>query len=140
LTRLLAIADRELGDRDLRHTLKIDLEIPANEISPSIFPQIERLQPTGMGNPSALFITRNVQLSEMSLMGKEGTHIRFKIDHCNIPQAVAFNQAKWFNVWKENHPRFDLAFSIEVNRYFDRETQQINVRDMKLSEELEPQA
>ena len=134
MERLASIADRELGDQELRQTLKADIEIAIEKITPSIYQDLEKLQPTGMGNPSALFVVRDAKISDMKLMGKEGTHIRCMIEGCSIQQAVAFNQAKWFDVWREIKPRFDLLFSIEVNRYFEKETQQISIRDMKVSE------
>ena len=70
----------------------------------------------------------------MKIMGKEGTHLRGVIDGSVINQAVAFNQAKWYEVWRESKTRFDILFTIEINRYFDKETQQINIRDMLPSE------
>lgn len=132
--RLNAIADRELGCQELRQVIKADCEIPVTEITPGIYRDLELLQPTGMNNPSASFMSRNVRFMDMKVMGKEGTHLRGTIDGSMINQAVAFNQAQWFDVWKETNTRFDILYSIEINRYFEKETQQINIREMRLAE------
>ncbi len=131
--KLSEIADRQLGAQELKQMIKVDCEVPVDEITPGIYRDLESLQPTGMSNPSAAFIARNVKFSEMKMMGKELTHLRCIIEGSPINQAVAFNQAQWFNVWKENKTRFDIVYSIEINRYFEKETQQINIRDMRPS-------
>lgn len=131
--RLKGIAARELSGIELRPVLKADLELDVASIKPNIYQELEKLQPTGMGNPSVLFISRGVEVDGMKLMGKEGTHIGFTIRGCKINRAVAFNQAQWFEVWQQERPKFDIAYSIEVNRYFDMETLQLNIRDMKIS-------
>jgi len=132
--RLKAIAARELSGIELRPVLKADIDLDIASIKPNIYSQLDLLQPTGMGNPSALLISRGVEIDGMKLMGKEGTHISFSIRGCKINRAVAFNQAQWYEVWQQEKPRFDIAYSIEVNRYFDTETLQLNIRDMKRSE------
>jgi len=135
MERITDIADRVLGEQELRQMIKVDCEVPVEEITPGIYKDLEKLQPTGMCNPSALFIARGIRFSEMRVMGRDGTHLRGSISGCLINQAVAFNQSDWFEVWKQRNPKFDILYSIEVNRYFEKETQQINIRDMRLSEE-----
>ena len=128
--RLTSIANQKIGELDLKPVLKADAELSLAELNPMVYQQLEQLQPTGMGNPSAQFIARGVRFLEMRVMGKESNHLRGTLDGSLINQAVAFNQAQWYEVWKESKPLFDILFTIEVNRYFDKETQQINIRDM----------
>ena len=132
--RLTMIADEKLGDQDLKPVLKADAELSLDELTPTVYQQLEQLQPTGMGNPSAQFIVRGVRFLDMRVIGKEGTHLKGTIDGSLINQAVAFNQAHWYELWRETKTCFDILFGIEVNRYFDKETQQINIRDMHPSE------
>jgi single-stranded-DNA-specific exonuclease len=133
IQRLTQIADRELDGLELRPTLKIDIDLALEEMTPRIYPELEKLQPTGMGNPAAVLGLKNVEISDVQLMGKERTHLRFTIPHSLVYQAVAFNQAQWYNEWLFKRPRFDLAFSIDINSYNGKETQQIQVKDMKPS-------
>lgn len=134
IQKLSEIADRQLGQQELMQMVKVDCEVPVSEITPGIYTDLESLQPTGMSNPSAAFIARNVKFSDMKMMGKELTHLRGVIEGSPINQAVAFNQAQWYNVWKDTKSRFDIVYSIEINRYFEKETQQINIRDMRPSQ------
>lgn len=131
--RLSEIAERELDGLDLRPKIRADMEIEINKLKPGYYSELEKLQPTGMGNPAPVFVSRGVEVDGMRLMGKEDNHISFYLRNSAINRAVAFNQAKWYEVWREEKPRFDIAYTIDINHYMDKETQQINVRDMKIS-------
>lgn len=131
--RMTAIAGRELDGLDLRPEIRADLEIEIGKINPGYYSELEKLQPTGMGNPMPVFVSRGVEVDGMRIMGKEGTHISFYIRNSLINRAVAFNQAHWYEKFVEEKPRFDIAYTIDVNHYNGQDTQQINVRDMKIS-------
>lgn len=133
LLKLISIADRELDGIDLRPTLKIDIELLLEEVTPRIYPELEKLQPTGMGNPAALLALKNVDLADVQLIGKEKNHLRFKVLGSQVDQAIAFNQSHWYETWLLRRTKFDLAFSIEINSFNGKETQQLQVKDMKPS-------
>lgn len=130
---LESIALRELEGMDLRPVVRADLEIEINKVKPVFYAELEKLQPTGMGNPTPVFISRAVEVDGMRLMGKDGNHIGFNIRNSPISRAVAFNQAHWMETWLDEKPRFDIAYTIDINHYMGKDTQQINIRDMKIS-------
>jgi single-stranded-DNA-specific exonuclease len=134
--RMTGIAIRELDGLDLRPEIRADLEIDIGKLNPGYYSELEKLQPTGMGNPTPVFVSRGVEVDGMRMMGKEGTHISFYVRNSLISRAVAFNQARWYDKWAEERPRFDIAYNIDINHYNGQDTQQINVRDMKLSGSL----
>lgn len=132
-TRLAEIATRELKGQDLRPVLKADLEIDISHIKKGYYEMLDQLQPTGMGNPAPVFISRGVKVDRMQVIGKEGAHISFYVQGAEINRAIAFNQAHWYQTWYESRPRFDILYSIDVNHYNGMDTQQLNIRDMKTS-------
>ena len=131
--RLKEIATRKLEGLDLRPMVKADLEIDISKVKPGFYVDLEKLQPTGMNNPTPVFLSRGVEVDSMRLMGKEGNHISFNVRGSAINRAVAFNQAHWYEIWYEEKPRFDIAYTIDVNHYMNVDSQQLNVRDMKIS-------
>lgn len=135
VSRLREITDRELSGQDLIPALHADLELDIYALTPLIYKHLEELQPTGMGNPSVTFISRGVAIEKMGKMGEDGKHLNFSIAGCKIGRAVAFNQGDWFETWFKEKPRFDIAYSIELNRYYENVTQQLNIRDMRPSQE-----
>jgi single-stranded-DNA-specific exonuclease len=128
MTRLQAIADEELRGRDLRKTYKADMEIPIQRIKEIRLADLERLQPTGMENPDAVFISRDVSLRNARAIGADKKHLKFTCVAGNyLMDAVAWRQADWLSEMPGN---FDLLYMIEENEYMGSRTLQLNVRDM----------
>lgn len=128
LERLSQIATRELGGKDLRKTIKADLEIPISDVRNIPLRELEKLQPTGMGNPDAVFVSRNVEIIRPRLIGAEKQHLKFTCQAGDyLLDAVAWRQSDWS---RSLPGKFDLVYVIEENEYMGSRTLQINVRDM----------
>jgi len=126
--RLMAIADRELGERDLQPVLRVDLEIRLKELNQILPRTLERLQPTGQGNPEVVFASRGVQVVQARQMG-DGKHLRLTVqqDGLRFP-CVAFRQGHLYDSLPEV---VDIAYNFEENHYNGNVTLQLNVRDIK---------
>jgi single-stranded-DNA-specific exonuclease len=132
LERLNQIANRELDGKDLRKTVKADMEIPISEVRNISLKDLDKLQPTGMQNPDAVFVSRKVEISKPRAIGAEKIHLKFSCQAGDyLIDAVAWRQADWLRMLPG---KFDLAYSIEENDYMGNRTMQINIRDMHPSE------
>lgn len=130
--RLGEIARRELADQDLRPMLRADLEIPLALMRPSYLEEIELLQPTGMGNSDAVFVSRNLQVVSARTVGAEGLHLRLTVKDGGVTyNAIAFRQGHWAG---HLPPYIDLMYNYEINVYNGQKTMQLNVIDLKPSE------
>lgn len=128
LERLNLIAARELAGKDLRKTIKADLEIPIAGVRNISLRELDKLQPTGMGNPDAVFVSRNVDIVRPRLIGAEKNHLKFNCQAGDyLLDAVAWRQAEWSRALPG---KFDLIYTIEENEYMGTRTLQINVKDM----------
>lgn len=131
IERLQAIADKELGDKELLKTYKADLEIPIEKVREIPMTTLDRLQPTGMGNPDAVFVSRNVMIKNARSIGAEKKHLKFTCLAGNyLLDAVAWRQADWLPLLPGT---FDLMYVIEENSYMGSRTMQLNIRDMRPS-------
>jgi single-stranded-DNA-specific exonuclease len=127
--RLLSIAMGQLGDLDLRPKLKADMEIPLSELKPEILEYIERLEPTGHGNPKARFISRNLIVTRHKQVGKDGSHLKLTVTDKSITyDAIAFRQGEWA---RDMPSRVDLLYTFEKNEWQGNVSLQLNVRDLK---------
>jgi single-stranded-DNA-specific exonuclease len=130
--RLGEIARRELADQDLRPMLRADLEIPLALMRPSYLEEIELLQPTGMANPDAVFVSRNLQVINARTVGSEGLHLRLTVKDGGVTyNAIAFRQGHWAGHLPAN---IDLMYNYEINVYNGQKSMQLNVLDLKPSE------
>jgi single-stranded-DNA-specific exonuclease len=127
--RLKTITHRELASLDLRPTLKADAQVSLAELRPELLNELARLQPTGNGNPPALFITRETKVVRSKVVGKDNAHLKLTITDGHIYfDAIAFRQGHWQD---KLPPVIDLIYTFEINMYNGHATLQLNVRDLK---------
>ncbi|MCC6148149.1 MAG: single-stranded-DNA-specific exonuclease RecJ [Anaerolineaceae bacterium] len=127
--QLLEIAALELGGKSLRPVLQADMEIGFQDLHPRVLEYLDALEPAGWGNPETVFVSRNVKVISHRGMGNEGRHLRLTLRSGEIVyDAVAFRQGFWAG---QLPPEIDIMYSFEKNCYRGRESLQLNVRDIK---------
>jgi single-stranded-DNA-specific exonuclease len=127
--RMTEIARRELSDRDLCPVLNADMEISLQDLQPQILNYIDMLEPTGLGNPGVLFVTRGLKVLRYKVVGKEGHHLRMTLSDGRVTyDAIAFRQSQWAEHMPE---KIDILYAFEQNNYQGRVSLQLNVRDIK---------
>ncbi len=129
LERLKTIAASQLTDLELRPTLKADMEVKLWQLKPELLRYLDLLQPTGIGNPQAAFVSRNLRVLRSKTVGSEKTHLKLTVSDERITfDAIAFRHG----YWQEQMPsRVDLLFNFEMNEYNGQRSLQLNVRDLK---------
>jgi single-stranded-DNA-specific exonuclease len=133
MNSLNAIAERELAQRELRPVLHADLELALRDLRPELLTDLDQLEPTGLGNRSAYFISRNLQIKRVILMGSEKQHLKLVVSDGRITyDAVAFRMG---HLAERLPGRIDLLYAFERNFYNGRVTLQLMVRDIKPSTE-----
>ncbi|MCJ7695870.1 MAG: single-stranded-DNA-specific exonuclease RecJ [Anaerolineaceae bacterium] len=138
ITRLNKIASEQLEGLELAAELFIDREIKLEALHPKYIPGIlddlHQLQPTGRGNPDALFCSYNCKVKRSRQIGSDSTHLKMSLKAGEHEfEAIAFRQGHWHNNMPE---KIDIAYSFEINEYRGRQTLQLNIKDMKPSREI----
>lgn len=129
MRRLNEIAERELMDRDLRPALRADMEIPLKDLRPDFLHDLDMLQPTGAGNPEAMFVSRGLQVLRAKTVGADAKHLKLAVTDGRITfDAIAFRQGQWAEAMPK---RIDLLYQFEKNVFNGRESLQLNVKDIK---------
>ncbi|MFZ6031531.1 MAG: single-stranded-DNA-specific exonuclease RecJ [Chloroflexota bacterium] len=131
IARLQAIAARQLGGMALRPSLAADLDLPLKDLRPELLEWLERLQPTGYGNPQAYFVSRGVRVDNARSVGRDSSHLKLTVSDGGIYfDAIAFRQGHWLG---QLPTRVDLLYAFETNEFNGRTSLQLNVRDIKAS-------
>jgi single-stranded-DNA-specific exonuclease len=129
IDRLQATALEQLADLDLRPTLTADAELPLSELKPEILRDLNRLQPTGNGNPQPAFVSRDLKVLRSRTVGKDNSHLKLTVTDGRITyDAIAFRQGHWQD---QMPPLIDLMYYFEINEFNGRTNLQLNVRDIK---------
>jgi len=130
VSRLKDIAKEQLSDQDLRPTLTADAEIPLTEVRPELLNALKYLEPTGYGNPDAVFVTREVKVRHARTVGADGKHLKMYLED----EAGASHDAIGFrlgHLQAELPERVDIMFTYEINEYNGRINYQLNLKDVK---------
>lgn len=129
VNRLRSIAARELDGRDLRYTLTADMEVSLAELNFDMLKHLEQLQPTGYGNPEAVFVTRGVKVQSKRTVGADGGHLKLTLTDGRVTlDAIAFRLGP---LLPDLPTLVDVLFTFEVNEYNGRTSLQLNVKDIK---------
>ena len=127
--RLNEIARRALKPEDLQPPLRLDADVELGEINLQSLAELDRLKPTGMGNPQVQFFARNLtQQRLLQRMGAEKQHIKLW-----VTDGITTHEAVWWSAAEKALPvgKFDLAFAPQVNEFNGRRAVQLKVLDWR---------
>jgi len=120
------VAQGLLGDSDLTPELVIDGELGAEEPTLELAELIEQLSPFGVGNPEPVFLLRRGALVDRQIVKEH--HLKLRISAGGrVLDAIGFNMAQG----KALPTTFDIAFSLESNRWNGRQRLQLKLRDFR---------
>ena len=127
--RLKSLAKEQLQGRDLRQTLTADSEVILSELKPELLRHLECLQPTGYGNPDALFVSRDVRVTNSRTVGAESKHLKLVVADGRVTfDAIGFRLGHL----KPDLPlRVDVLYSFESNEFNGRTSLQLNLKDVR---------
>ena len=130
VSRLKEIAKDQLGSRDLRQTLTADMEVPLSDLNFDVLKHLLFLEPTGYGNPEAVFVSRNIKVKAARTVGADGKHLKLTVEDERgaSVDAIGFRLGHL----KENlPPKIDVLYRFEANEFNGRRTLQLNLKDVK---------
>jgi len=123
-----------LSDEDLEHSVAIDMELTADQITFQMARELQSLEPYGAGNPPPVFMTKNLRcLSEPTVI--KDRHLKMRLAGSNNRPTEAI----WWNCIEPGEPTpqvqgsIEVAYTIETTVWRDEFKLQMNVRDVRKS-------
>ncbi len=129
--RLNDHARRMLKPEDLQAPLRLDCEVGLDEISLDRLAELDRLRPTGQGNPTVQFCARNLSHQRpLQRMGADKKHVKMW-----VTDGAGTHEAVWWGAGNGSLPvgKFDLAFAPQINQFNGKRTVQLKVLDWRAS-------
>jgi single-stranded-DNA-specific exonuclease len=130
--RFNEVARARLAPEDLFPELRIDAEISIDEVTDELETLLRHFEPFGVGNPSPVFVSRNVRLaSPARVVGTDGLKLR-------IAGAVRDRDALGWGMGDlaaELGPesRLDIAYRIERDTYQGETKLQLRLADLRIA-------
>lgn len=130
VARLKGIAKEKLAGKDLRQTLSADMELPLADMNFGVLKHLAYLEPTGYGNPDAIFVSRGVKVRVFRTVGAEGRHLKLTLEDGPglTYDAIGFRMG---HLRPSLTPRVDVMYTLEANEFNGRTSLQLNLKDVK---------
>ena len=132
--RLNEHASSCLTEEDLEHSVAIDMELPAEQITFPFARELQSLEPFGAGNARPVFVTRNLRcLSEPVVLKEKHLKLRLAGPQNRPLEAVWWNSVEAVGETPELKGGIELAYAIETSVWNDEYRMQLNVLDMRVT-------
>lgn len=123
------LSKTKLTDEILERKLKIDMEINFDQINNALVNELRKFEPTGHGNYSPVFASKNVKVVECKPVGQDAKHLKLKLRQNSI-----ILDAIWFNATHHSflvpHSSVSIAYSIEENIWNSKTSIQLKIKDI----------
>ena len=130
VARLKSIAKDQLSGKDLRQTLSADMEVPLSELNFEVLKHLEYIEPTGYGNPDAVFVSRNAKVKSSRTVGADAKHLKLTLED---ERGAAFDSIGFrLGHLRDTLPaRVDVLYHLEANEWNGKRSLQLNLKDVK---------
>ena len=126
-------AARVLQPDDLVPELCYDLELRLPEANADLLRLMRHLGPHGVGNPSPVFVARNVSISGYpKIVGENHLKLQLLQDGVQLP-AIGFRMANRLNDLDVTRTAIDVAFQLHLDRFNGRDYLQAKLLDLRAS-------
>ncbi len=129
-----SIVHKYLEGESLYTVVNIDAVINIEDLNYKLLQDIKLLEPFGEGNREPVFLTKNLNAIDYSLVGKDRNHLRVLfIQGSEQIEAIGFKMAGYLPML-ESCNTFDVAYNLEDNSFNGKRRLQLKMLDMKPSQ------
>lgn len=122
---------------DLIPKIRYDSRISLNDVTFDAVEHLSFLEPFGQANASPSFMIDNATVLEAKAIGKEGAHLKMKIQQSgHIMEVIAFGIGEIADSLKKDEVYIDLIGSLDINEYNGRSSLQIQMKDIKIHQRV----
>jgi len=126
------LAEKMITADLLSKEMVIDSEISLQIINLELIAELEKLAPFGPANPTPGFLTKNLIIDSMRLVGSDGRHLKLSLRDSKTEtkiEAIAFNLGKKAEELKAED-RVDVVYTISVNEWNGNRSPQLKIKDL----------
>ena len=114
----------------LQRKIKIDLEIDFKQINRKLIEVIKEFEPTGLGNPTPSFVSKNIEIVDTRTVGRDARHLKLKLKQDEqIFDSIFFGGGEIYSKLKQGS-KADLVFQVEEDYWNGLAKIQLKIRDI----------
>lgn len=129
---LTAAVSQKLAGQKLLPQLKIEAELPWDDLNLDLADKLKNLEPFGQDNPQPKFVSYNLSITDLIFLGQENQHLKIRLTSADKPHylwALAFNAAATYPDLSIGD-KVDIVYTLEVNDFNGRREAQLKVVDL----------
>ena len=135
IKRFEEVNSQYLTDEIMERKLKIDTELKFMDITDKLVDTIESFEPTGIGNPTPIFVSQGAEIKGVRPVGRESKHLKFTLKQDTLTfDAIAFGMGERLPDLKVGH-KLDVVYSLEKNVWNGSTSLQLKIKDLKQSDD-----
>jgi single-stranded-DNA-specific exonuclease len=116
----------------LEKKLKIDMEIEFEDVTADLYKELQKFDPTGIGNPAPTFATRGAEIIKAKTVGNGAKHLKLTLKQDeHIFDAIYFGGGEIYSKLKTN-TKIDAVYRIEEDTWNGLGSLQLLIRDIRL--------
>ncbi len=120
-----------LTGEDLQPIENIDAILEERDLTLDLQHSLVQLEPYGGGNCEPVFVTRAIKLRDISQVGRDGAHLKLKIDSAQGKlDAIGFSLGH-FSSQLNFADKYNIAYNLRSNVWNESENLQLNLIDME---------
>lgn len=117
----------------LTRTLRVDFDLPLSLIDFSLYELIQRLAPFGMGNPEPTFLSKDVLVDDVRLVGNGGKHLKLKLKvesgKLKVWDGIGFGMGETAKI--KIGDKADIVYTINENEWPGEKKLQLKIKDIR---------
>ena len=131
--RIEKYAKNCFNGQEPEHILDIDCELETGDLTIGFANELSVLEPYGVANPSPVFVTRNLQITDITPVGMN-RHLKL-----TLSKDKKYLTAMLFSTSPQDFrytigDEVDIAYNLEANSFNGVANLQISIKDIKMSE------
>lgn len=130
--KLFASALKLIKKKHLERILRIDLELLEDFINLDTYYQVQKLSPFGMANPEPTFLTKDLIVQDLRLVGNDGKHLKIKFSISNsqfLLEGIAFGMGEGNGI--KIGDKVDVVYTLDENAWNGNKNLQLKIRDIR---------
>ncbi len=132
--KLTKLVEKQLTEEKMQRVLKIDCEINLEHVDLKLFENIKTLEPFGIGNPQPTFVSKNIKVVKMRLIGKDKKHIKLTLQpdqkYHQYINAIGFGMGELFEKLSFDK-LIDIVYTIDEDNWNNNQGLQLKLKDVK---------
>jgi len=117
---------------DTTPTKKADMELELRNINWKLVETLKKFEPYGIGNMEACFVTNEVSVLEIKIVGSGKTHLKLILEKdAKIFDAIAFSMGE-MGISIKKGSLINIYYSVEENIWNGSRNIQLKIKDLKI--------